>query len=109
MRFHHDYIISKIINKKLSQQRVEFFTILDKINNFVYQLKFSSIIFIYFVIFIVQLEFLFIDVDFYRRSKFDEKIFSSIIMKNNDLISYYEIERLLDRRTSRNKIQYFVK
>ena len=109
LRFHHDYIDSKIINKKLSQYRVDFFTILDKINNLVYRLKFSSMILIYFVIFVVQLKFLFVDVDFYQRSKFDEKNFSSIIMKNNNSIFHYEIERLLDRRTSRDKIQYLVK
>ena len=36
LRLHHDYTISNIINKKLSQQRVDFFIILNKINNLVY-------------------------------------------------------------------------
>ena len=60
--------------------------------------------FIHFVIFVAQLEFLFIDVDFYQRSKFNDENFSSIIIKNNDLISHYEIKRLFDRRTFRDKI-----
>ena len=64
---------------------------------------------IYFVVFVAQLKFLFVDSNFYRRSRFDDENFSSIITKNSDLISYYEIERLLDRRISRDKIQYFIK
>ena len=65
--------------------------------------------FIHFVIFVAQLEFLFIDVDFYQRLKFDDENFSSIIMKNNDSTFYYEIERLFNRRISNDKIQYFIK
>ena len=60
--------------------------------------------FIHFVIFVVQLELLFVDVDFYRRSRFDDENFSSIIIKNNNSTFYYEIERLLDRRTFRDKV-----
>ena len=64
---------------------------------------------IYLVIFVAQLKFLFIDSNFYQRSRFDDENFSSIITKNNDSISHYEIKRLFDRRISRDKIQYFVK
>ena len=109
LRLHHDYTISSIINKKLSQQRVDFFIILNKIDNLVYRLDFSLIMIIYLVVFVAQLKSLFVDSNFYRRSRFDDENSSSMITKNNDSISYYEIERLLDRRTSRDKIQYFVK
>ena len=109
LRLHYDYTISSIINKKLSQQRVDFFIILNKIDNLIYRLNLSSIIIIYLVVFVTQLKFLFVDSNFYRRSRFDDENFSSMITKNNDSIFYYEIERLLDRRISRDKIQYFVK
>ena len=109
LRLYHDYTKSSIINKKLSQQRVDFFIILNKIDNLIYRLNLSSIMIIYLVVFVAQLEFLFVDSNFYRRSRFDDENFSSMITKNNDSISHYEIKRLLDRRISRDKIQYFVK
>ena len=93
----------------MSQQRVDFFIILNKIDNLIYQLNLSSIIIIHFVVFVAQLKFLFVDLNFYRRLRFNDENFSSMITKNNDSIFYYEIERLLDRRISRDKIQYFVK
>ena len=106
---HHDYTISNIINKKLSQQRINFLIILNKIDNLVYRLNFSSIIIIHFVVFVTQLNFLFVNSNLYRRSRFDDENFSLMITKNNSLTSNYEIERLLNRRISRDKIQYFIK
>ena len=64
---------------------------------------------IHFVVFVIQLKLLFVDSNFYKRSRFDDENFLSMITKNNNSISHYEIKRLLDRRTSRDKIQYFVK
>ena len=53
LRFHHDYIISNIINKKLFNQRVESFKILKKIENLTYHLKLSSVMKIHLVMFVV--------------------------------------------------------
>ena len=67
LRLHYDYTISNVINKKLLQQRIDFFIILNKIDNFVYRLNFSLIIIIYFIVFVTQLKFLFVDSNFYKR------------------------------------------
>ena len=82
---------------------------MNKIDNLVYRLNFSSIMIIYLVVFVTQLKFLFVDSNFYKRSRFDDENFLLMITKNNDSISHYEIERLFDQRISRDKIQYFVK
>ena len=64
---------------------------------------------IHLVVFVAQLKFLFVNSNFYRRSRFDNENSSLMITKNNDSIFHYEIKRLLDRRISRDKIQYFIK
>ena len=110
LRLYHDYTISSIINKKLSQQRVDFFIILNKIDNLVYRLDFSSIMIIYLVVFVAQLKFLFVNSNFYKRSRFNDENFWSIITKNDDdFASYYEIKNLLNKKMSREKTQYLVK
>ena len=110
LRLYYDYTISNIINKKLLQQRVNFFIFLNKINNLVYRLDFSSIIIIYLVVFVAQLKSLFVNSNFYERSRFDDENFSSIITKNDDDFAlHYEIENLLNKKMSRDKTQYFVK
>lgn len=43
LRLYAKYIISRLINKKLSQQRVDFFKILEKIDYLAYRLELSSI------------------------------------------------------------------
>ena len=53
LKLHHDYIILNIINKKLFNQRVESFKILKKIKNLIYHLKLSSVIKIYFIMFVI--------------------------------------------------------
>ena len=44
IRLHHDYNISttEVLDKKLSQQYVDFFKIIEKIDNFAYKLKLSN-------------------------------------------------------------------
>ena len=65
LRFHHDYIISDIINKKLFNQRVEPFKILKKIENLIYHLKLSLVMKIHFVMFIAQLKSMSLNENFY--------------------------------------------
>ena len=48
--------------------------------------------------------------DLFHRSRFDQNHFSSVIMKNeNDLTFHYEIKRLVNKRISREKTQYLIK
>ena len=110
LRLHHNYIILDIFNKKLSQQRVDFLIILNKINILTYRLNLSSMMTIHFVVFVTQLKFLFVVSNSYLRSRFDDKNSSFITTKNDDdFASHYEIENLLNKRMSRDKIQYLVK
>ena len=114
LELYFDYIISDLNNHKLSQQRVDSFKIIEKIDTLTYRFELSSIMQIHFVIFIAQLKSASSsNNDSYRRSKSNNS--SSITTKNDDFddstqTSSYEIERLLNRRIiSTNKINYLVK
>ena len=52
-----DYIISDLSNHKFSQQRVDSFKIIEKIDTLTYRFELSSVMQIHFVIFITQLKF----------------------------------------------------
>ena len=56
LKLHYEYSISDLINRKLSQQRVDFFKILTKIDHSTYRLQLSSVMKIYSIIFVTQLE-----------------------------------------------------
>ena len=111
--FYNKYIISNFINKKLYQQRVNFFKILKKIETLVYRLELFLIIFIYLIIFITQLKLTsLLNVDFYRRSRSNN--LSLIQLKNNNksknFVKFYEIKRLLNKRiTFTKRINYLIK
>ena len=103
LRLHVDYIIFELSNKKLSQQRVDSFKILRKINILVYRLQLSFVMKIHSMIFIVQLKFAStFNNNFYQRIK--QNVFNSLFVKtkNDDeksnLTFNYEIKRLLNRR-----------
>ena len=112
LRLHQNYIISSLFNHKLSKQRVKFFSIIEKIDNFAFRLQLFSIMKIHFFISIAQLESTTSSSNSY--DKIVDKKSSSIQKKQfielTKLISFYEIERLLNRRIiSTNKINYLVK
>ena len=109
-----DYIISDLNNHKFSQQRVDSFKIIEKIDTLTYRFELSFIMQIHFVIFITQLKFASSsNSDSYQRSKSNNS--SSITTKNDDFSDFtqtfsYEIERLLNRRIiSTDRINYLVK
>ena len=114
LRLHQGYIISRLVNRKLSKQRVEFFKIIKIVDKFkqIWRLEFSSIMKIYFVISITQL----------KSAIFGENLYDRIIDKDlssveNEKIntkldkkaSSYELERLLDKKITRGKSSYLVK
>ena len=70
LRLHQKYIIFDFVNKKLFNQRVELFKIVEFIDKFkqTYRLKLFSIIKIYFVVFVAQLKSITLSIDFYKRS-----------------------------------------
>ena len=104
LRFHQNYTISKLFNKKFFNQKINFFKILKIVKIFkqTFRLKLSSIIKIHFVIFIAQLKFVTFDLNSYNKLL---KNNSSSIKKNNfdSKILYYEIKRLLNKRINRNQ------
>ena len=57
-RFHQNYTISDLVNKKFSNQKIDFFKILKSIDKFkqAYRLKLSSVMKIHSIIFIAQLK-----------------------------------------------------
>lgn len=102
-KLYYDYFISSLINKKLSQQRVKSFKILNKINYLIYKLRLSSIIKIHFIIFIIQLKSNIKVLNSYKKRINTEIL--SIINKNNDI----EINFFLKKRIICDKLKYLFK
>ena len=109
-RFHQNYTISNLINKKFSNQKIDFFKILKSIDKSkqTYRLKLSSIMKIYSVIFIAQLKSITSKSNSYNKHV---KNNSSFVEKKNSHSEtpLYEIKRLFDKRISRNLSQYLMK
>ena len=107
LRLHQNYTIFGLINHKLSKQRVESFLIIEKIDNLVFRLQLFFIMKIHSIIFIAQLEFVTKDIDFYERI-FRKTVF---VEKNdsNSAIFLYKIERLIDKRITREHLHYLIK
>ena len=112
LRLHHDYIIFDLFNHKLSKQRVKFFFIIEKIDNFAFRLQLFFVMKIHFIVSIAQLKSITSNFDFYRKtidknsSSIYEKQFTALI----EQISLYEIKRLLNRRIIfTNRINYLIK
>ena len=108
LRLHHDYIISRLINRKLSNQRVGPFKIIEKINNLAYRLELLPVMKIHFVMSVTQLELKSSNQNLYNRLTSDEP--PPVTEEgDDDTEKSYIIERLLERRTSREKTQYLIK
>ena len=110
LKFHQKYILLGLINKKLSNQRIELFKIIETMNKFkqAFKLKLSSIMKIHSVIFIAQLKSITSSSDSYNRNF----VFDSSIVLNehaNIDVFFYEIERLIDKRIIKNKTHYLIK
>ena len=107
---HHNYFIFDI-NFKLFNQRVGFFKIFDKIENLVYRLKLLEVIRIHLIISITQLKStLNSSKDFYYRtlriSSFveEEGPKTKFTTKN----SLYEIDKLIDKRDTKENVKYLI-
>ena len=113
LRLHKKYEISFIIvlNRKLFQQYVKLFQIVEKINTLTYKLNFSREWKIWFVVFIAQFEFSSTsNSDSFERIR----VFSSsITMKDElkfDIVRSFEIERIIAKRfNKRRNHEYFVR
>jgi hypothetical protein len=111
LRLHHEYFLFEKKNSKLSNQRLNSYIILRKIDNLAYELNLSATFRIHSVIFIIQLEST-LNSDSYERSWSIN--LESIEMKN-DIVdkNSYEVERILKKRNRKYEkitmIQYLVK
>ena len=106
LRLHHDYKISGLKNKKLSNQRVDSFRIIQKVGNLVYRLELSSTMFIHPVISIAQLKPAMPGSDPYGRP-WNHQLPS--IEEENTEDPKYEVKQLLIRRITRGKPSYLMK
>ena len=61
LRLHQNYTILNFVNFKLLKQRVDFFEILNKIDNLVFRLQLSFVMKIYLIVFITQLKLIILD------------------------------------------------
>ena len=113
LRLHQNYIIVDLSNKKLFNQRIDSFKIIEVIDKFkqTWRLKLSLIMKIHSIIFITQLESITSDSNLYDRNI--DKDFSSIEEKHfialTTQTSHYEIERLINKRVIRNQSYYLIK
>ena len=111
-RLHKNYDISSTttIKKKLFQQYVDFFQIIEKIDHFVYRLAISKSWRVHFVFIIAQLKFVSSSfTNFFNRSRFIK--FNAVFVKSDiNRVKFYEIKRFFDKRqTARRDFEYFVK
>lgn len=110
LKLHHGYRIPGLVNRKLSQQRVGPFKILQKVGNLAYRLELPPTVKIHPVVSVAQLEPLPPKPDPYNRARPDAGNPPAVENEDSEAPSF-EIERLLDRRIAGrgNKLEYLVK
>ena len=117
LHLHKRYTISltKKLEKKFTQQYANYFTVLKQVDHLAYELDLSQSWEIHSVINIIYLESVSKNNDFFSRhfNKSDLIIIKQNSADENDSVSSYQIEQLLDKKitTVRNKIkiEYLIK
>ncbi len=96
LRLHKKYNLFEIINKELSQQKCDSFTIKRRVKRLAYKLDILKNWRIHFVISITQLEF--VSENSYKRSKLDH--FDFVLVEDDTKnFKFYEIKRMLTKQT----------
>ena len=111
IRLHKNYniFVTAILEKKLSQQYVDSFQIIQRIENLAYKLKIFDNWRIWSVFTISQLEssFEFVN-DFYHRTQSSSE--SLIVKDDTNQVKSFEINRLISKRqTKRREIEYLIR
>ena len=106
LRLHQDYIISKLINHKLSHQRIDPFEVFEKIRKLAFRLRLSSIMKIYSIISVTQLKL--------KSSKTNSynwlmNFKSSSVVETNFEAFFYILKQILDKRIFRDQVYYLIK
>jgi hypothetical protein len=111
LRLHKEYFISftKILDRKLSQQYIESFRILDKIENLFYRLNLSQHWKIHLIVFVTQIESISNSaLNSFRRSRLIESEFVQI-EDDIDTVKFFEIERLINKRITTRDVKYLLR
>ena len=111
LRLYYNYSILDLFNRKLSQQRIDLFRVLAKIDQLIYRLQLSPIIRIYSVILVVQLESTVTTLaeevsDSYKRRINSESSF--ITNKKESENNEFKIERIINKKITRSKLHYLL-
>ena len=112
LRLHHDYQLLDRFNKKISQQRCDFFFVKRRVDWLIYELNFSFVWRVYLVISITQLKLVLFDENLYQRARFN---YFEIVEIKNDTLEYqfFEIEKLIIKRIRKYNriyvIQYLIR
>ena len=117
LRLFHNYIILNLMNRKLSNQCVESFCILKWIDHLVYWLELLFIMYIHFVVLIVQLELIIVSENNLYNCQFN--VNSSFIENNSNINNintalFYKIKCLLNKHIrhyehKQSTVKYLVK
>ena len=106
LRLYQNYIIFKLTNHKLSHQRVNFFSIFEKIDKLAFRLRLSLIMKIYLIINVAQLKSKSSRTNLYNRSL---NFKSLSVVETNFKIFFYVLKRILNKRIFRDQIYYLMK
>jgi hypothetical protein len=96
LRLHKEYNLFEIINRKLSQQKCDPFTVKRRVERLTYELELSKTWRIHSVVFVTQLEPA--SDDSYKRRRLDHLDFV-FVKEDIETNKFYEIERILNKRT----------
>ena len=112
IKLHKKYDISFIVvlDLKYSQQYVDFFRILKRVERLVYRLNLSSHWRIHSVLFIIQLKSASVShIDFFQR--FEPNHSESVFVESDtSIVKFYEIKRLINKRqTKQREMKYLIR
>ena len=110
LRFHKKYNISSIISKKIDQQYVDSFLIIEKIDNLIYRLIISNNWRINLIFNVAQLKICStFDDDFYHKSRSNHS--NSMYVENDTfIVKFFEIERFINKRkTVKREFEYLMR
>ena len=110
LRLHKEYKISFVINKKIDQQYVDLFFVIEKIDNLTYRLVISNNWRINSIFNVVQLKFCSISHDdsFHR---FKSNHFDFVYVENDIfIVKFFEIERFINKwKTIKRESKYLIR
>ena len=109
LRFHKSYTISsvKTLDSKLSSQYIEFFQIIERINNLIYKLKISTNWRVHFVFFVTQLKFVeSLMNDFFKRIMLSSN--SVFVKDDTENVKFFEIKKIIITKMNRSREKKFL-